>query len=145
MILLRVLSVLFISISLSACGSQASSDMPFATRTYLLKEVSLGDGSILFRVEDGGRNFWVPIGRISVGVVNPDLSGTHLWVRAARGAFDEVDLSHVYNVTVLTRTGEQQQKWMDFIKVQKDILYGPNDVLPPALPNLSSSSDRPSR
>lgn len=140
MILRRVLAVLFIFISLSGCVSQTSSDSLHVERTYKLKEVLPGDDSVLFRVEGGSRNFWVHIGRISVRGFNPDLNDTHLWVQAARGVFGEVDLSRVYQAIVLPRTKEQQQKWESFIKEQKDILYGSNDVLPPDHPESNGPS-----
>ena len=143
MIFYRMSAVLFISLMIMACSnSRASSDAPWYTdRSYRVEEISTvsADGFILVKLSDdvennrsnSGKSFRVHILNLSVAD-RPSLTGTYIWVQGAKGVDGKLDLSRLYGkARISVRKEEQRKKWDDFIREQKDILYGPRDVLPP--------------
>lgn len=140
----RILAVLLIStITVSCREPQASSDLPsIIDKTYRLADVSLASSGGYFFVKladdteangsNSGQNFRIHIRNISVDVSrSPNPEGTYIQVRGHRKEDYDVDLSSVYDATILVRKSEQVEQWSDFIQEQKEMLYGPKDVSPP--------------
>ncbi len=142
MTFIRVGAVLLSCFLIVACRGQASQDnVPFySERSYRLKEITIvsSDGSLLVQLADdvennrskSGKNFWVHVRKLSVDDSNLSSTGTYIWVRGARGMDGEPDLSRVYEAKISVRKAEQRKTWEDFLAQQKDVLYGPKDVLP---------------
>ena len=140
----KILAVLLSLIVVAACNRAGEDAVPFySERSYRVDQISTisSDGSVFVELAEdfdnngskSGKNFWVHIRRISVGI-DPDSNSTYIRVRGARGVSGEPDLSRVYEAMIVVRKEEQKEKWDEFLTKKKDELYGPRDVFPPNFP-----------
>lgn len=144
----KILAVFLISVLAIRCGTAASrtneaEDHNANSTRYIAGDFLLGrvlsissDGYVLFELADdktnriySGKKVRVSISRIYTKT-DSDLTGTFIRVD---GREDGNGAYFTYDARLGVRTEEQNKKWVDFLTEQKNLIYGPRDVYPPAI------------